>query len=245
MSNYGYFALLYDALTENVEYKRRTDFMYTLMKDRGVNEGLLIDLACGTASFSEEFIKLGFRVVGVDNSQDMLSVAYNKLSKYENSFSLISADISEYQSEAKADCVICCLDSINHLLSQSKVMRTFANVKSYLNDNGVFIFDVNTVYKHRNVLADNTFVFDNEDSYLVWDNELIDDRTVRIIIDIFAFNGSAYDRYSEEFNEIAYSIDEITKMLNEVGFNNVEVYDDAEFNAPKPDSERLYFVCSK
>ena len=79
--------------------------------------------------------------------------------------------------------------------------KCFDCVYNSLDNGGVFVFDVNTVYKHQCILADNTFVFDEEDFFLSWDNEYLGDNTVRILLDFFVFNGSSYDRYSEEFNE--------------------------------------------
>ena len=114
-----------------------------------------------------------------------------------------------------------------------------------MNNNGLFVFDVNTVYKHNEVLADNTFVFDEEDYYLVWDNEAVDDRTVRILLDMFLFNGENYNRFSEEFEETAYSVEELSTWLKNSGFVNIKVYDELSYDEPKNDSERLYFVCKK
>ena len=140
---------------------------------------------------------------------------------------------------------ICCLDSINHLNNIDDVQATFKNVYDSLNDNGLFVFDVNTVYKHNEVLADNTFVFDEDDYYLVWDNEAVDDRTVRILLDMFLFNGENYDRFSEEFEETAYSVEELSTLLKNSGFVDIKIYDELSYDEPKNDSERLYFVCKK
>ena len=113
-----------------------------------------------------------------------------------------------------------------------------------LNENGVFIFDVNTVYKHRNILADNSFVFDEENYFLSWDNELIDSYSVRIILDFFVYNGVSYDRYSEEFVETAFETEVLSSALMPY-FEILGIYDDLSLESPKTDSERLYFVCKR
>ena len=89
------------------------------------------------------------------------------------------------------------------------------------------------------------FVFDEEDYYLVWDNEQVDENTVRILIDLFRFNGQSYDRFSEEFCEKAYSIDELKNALENSGFSDIKVYDELTYNAPEETSERLFFICKK
>lgn len=245
MSSYNFFAGLYDALTENVDYKVRSDYISDFFKAENINDGTLLDLACGTGSFSEQFAKMGYNIIGVDLSPQMLTQAQIKLSKINCDFDLINAQMQDFVSSRPVDGIICCLDSINHLTEINDVQSTFYNAYSSLKDNGLFVFDVNTIYKHQQILSDNTFVFDEDDYYLVWDNESVDDREVRIILDFFVCNGKNYDRYSEEFNERAYSSDEIIAMLKNAGFSTVNVYDELSLKAPRSDSERLYFVCKK
>ena len=125
------------------------------------------------------------------------------------------------------------------------VEKTFCNVYNSLDKNGVFVFDVNTIYKHNEILANNTFVFDEEDFYLVWDNEFVSDRVVRILLDMFVWNGKAYDRFSESFEETAYSIEDLLDALCRAGFSDISAYDELTLNPPREKSERLYFICKK
>jgi ubiquinone/menaquinone biosynthesis C-methylase UbiE len=245
MSSYNYFATLYDALTENVDYKVRSEYISDFFKKNNINFGTIIDLACGTGSFSEQFANKGYNVIGVDMSSQMLTQAQIKLSAFNNQVSLIQSKMQDFVSNEPVEGVVSCLDSINHLTDINDVQLTFNNVYNSLVSGGLFIFDVNTIYKHQEILFNNTFVFDEEDFYLVWDNEQVDDREVRILLDFFSFNGVNYDRYSEEFNERAYSIEELTNMLKLSGFNKIDIYDELSLKPPKKDSERIYFVCKK
>lgn len=245
MSSYQTFAYLYDELTQNVEYEKRCDYILSFFEKNGIKSGTVLDLACGTGSMSIPFIKKGYNIIGLDYSEEMLEIASNRLSEAGNNFSLLKAKMQEFELSEKADTCICCLDSINHLNNIDDVQATFKNVYDSLNNNGLFVFDVNTVYKHNEILADNTFVFDEDDYYLVWDNEAVDDRTVRILLDMFLFNGENYDRFSEEFEETAYSVEELSTRLKNSGFVNIKVYDELSYDEPKNDSERLYFVCKK
>ena len=245
MSSYQTFAYLYDELTQNVEYEKRCDYILSFFEKNGIKSGTVLDLACGTGSMSIHFMKKGYNIIGLDYSEEMLEIASNRLSEVGNNFSLLKAKMQEFELSEKADACICCLDSINHLNNIDDVQATFKNVYDSLNNNGLFVFDVNTVYKHNEILADNTFVFDEDDYYLVWDNEAVDDRTVRILLDMFLFNGENYDRFSEEFEETAYSVEELSTWLKNSGFVNIKVYDELSYDEPKNDSERLYFVCKK
>lgn len=245
MSSYQTFAYLYDELTQNVEYEKRCDYILSFFEKNGIKSGAVLDLACGTGSMSIPFMKKGYNIIGVDYSEEMLEIASNRLSEVGNNFSLLKAKMQEFELSEKADACICCLDSINHLNNIDDVQATFKNVYDSLNNNGLFVFDVNTVYKHNEVLADNTFVFDEDDYYLVWDNEAVDDRTVRILLDMFLYNGENYDRFSEEFKETAYSVEELSTLLKNSGFVDIKIYDELSYDEPKNDSERLYFVCKK
>ena len=151
--------------------------------------------------------------------------------------------MTDFELPHNVDCCVCSLDSINHLKDIVEVKKCFDCVYNSLNDGGVFVFDVNTVYKHKNVLGNNTFVFDEEDFFLSWDNEYLGDNTVRILLDFFVYNGKNYDRFSEEFNEKAYSVNELKSVLN--NFNIIGIYDELNLDDIKDNSERIYFVLKK
>ena len=240
MSGYGPFSYFYDRLTLNISYKDRAEYFDRLIKLHGGRKNLLLDLACGTGSVSEYLADMGMEVIGMDLSDEMLTEACLKGIKRAV---FIKGDMTCFTLPQKVDCCICSLDSINHLKDIGEVRKCFDCVYNSLDNGGVFVFDVNTVYKHQCILADNTFVFDEEDFFLSWDNEYLGDNTVRILLDFFVFNGSSYDRYSEEFNEKAYTVDELKNILDK--FEIIGIYDEMTLDSPKSDSERIYFVCKK
>lgn len=242
MTEYNYFAQFYDNLTDNVEYEKRIEYIKNFLPDKN---SVILDLACGTGSMSLPLLKSGYRIIGLDLSDNMLEIASNKFLEVSDNFSLMKGNMRNFCLGDKADVCICCLDSINHLTDINGVKDCFLSVFNSLKNNSVFVFDVNTIYKHNNILSDKTFIFDEDDYYIVWDNENEGNDTVRILLDIFVYNGSSYDRYNEEFFEKAYGIDELKKVLIEVGFKDIAVYDELSFNEPRDDSERLYFVCKK
>lgn len=239
MSSYNTFARFYDYLTQNVDYKVRSEYISNFFSDCK-RDGKLLDLACGTGTFSKIFSDSGYSVTGMDNSEEMLTVAQEKCG---GKVELIKGDITDFALPEKYNFCICMLDSINHLKDIEYVKKCFECVYNALDYGGIFVFDVNTVYKHKFVLADNAFVFDEEDFFLAWDNEFKGDNTVRILLDFFVYNGRNYDRYSEEFYEKAYELDEIKSALS--GFEITGVYDELTQDPPKDDSERIYFVCKR
>lgn len=154
MSSYQTFAYLYDELTQNVEYEKRCDYILSFFEKNGIKSGTVLDLACGTGSMSIPFMKKGYNIIGLDYSEEMLEIASNRLFEAGNNFSLLKAKMQEFELSEKVDACICCLDSINHLNNIDDVQATFKNVYDSLNNNGLFVFDVNTIYKHNEVLAD-------------------------------------------------------------------------------------------
>ena len=243
MNSYNIFSKYYDYLTQNVDYDAGSSFISGIFKANNVKTAL--DLACGTGIMSKRLIKEGYEITGIDSSSEMLTQAQQRLLNYEGKYSLIHAKMQDFSLEKPVDAVICCLDSINHLTDEKDVLKTIENVYNSLTDGGVFIFDVNTVYKHQTQLNNKAYVFDEEDFFLAWDNELEEDNLVRIMLDFFVFNGESYDRYSEEFYEKAYSTQVLCDMLKSVGFDNINIYGGFDYSKPLEDSERLYFVCKK
>lgn len=240
MASYNIFAEFYDDLTQNVEYEKIAKYVSSFFKKYYPSGKTVLDLACGTGTLSKLLNEEGYNIIGIDLSDDMLCIAS---SKSVDNASFIKGDISSFALPQKVDYCVCSLDSINHLKSIEQVGECFNCVYNSLVDGGIFVFDVNTVYKHKNVLNDNTFVFDEENFFLTWDNEYLGENTVRILLDFFVFNGVNYDRFSEEFCEKAYEISELENKLNK--FKILGVYDELTLTEPKNDSERIYFVCKK
>ena len=239
---YNYFAYRYDELTGNIDYEAGSECISGFLSEQGIGtDSTLLDLACGTGTMSLLMKNRGYRVTGIDISEEMLSVADHKA---QGEISFIKADMRDFHLAKPVDACICCLDSLNHLDSIEDVEAAFKCVHASLRDGGVFIFDVNTVYKHNHVLADNSFIFDEEDYFLAWDNELLEDSRVRIMLDFFVFNGENYDRYSEEFVETAFSEEALRAALSPY-FEVLGVYDENVPDPPKNDSQRIYFVCKR
>jgi len=242
MSSYETLAQFYDRLTENAEYKVRSEYISNFFSRYNADAKTVLDLACGTGSVSRCLAEKGYRVIGIDLSEEMLTQAAGK--GIENAV-FLKGDMTDFTLPSTVDCCVCSLDAINHLRDFNDVLRTFGCVYNALEDNGIFVFDVNTVYKHREVLANNTFVFDEEDFFLAWDNEYVSNDIVRIFLDFFVVNGAHYDRFSECFEERAYKEKDLKEGLMYQGFEVLGVYDDLTENAPREDSERIYFVCKK
>lgn len=246
MSAYSCFSKYYDILTSDIDYKGRADYLYGLFKSFGDVPTLLLDLACGTGGFSFCFANMGIDVIGVDPSEDMLAVAREKAENIKKDILFLCQSGQELDLYGTVDGAICCLDSINHITDILELEKLFSKVALFLEKDKLFIFDVNTIYKHESILANNVFVRENEDMFFVWQNEYdADTKTTNVYLDFFEEQDGKYIRSSEDFSERAYSDDELRSLLGKTGFKIEAVYGDMTNTAPDDDSQRNIYVVRK
>jgi len=246
MDSYSQFALVYDQLMQDVNYRERTSYLFKLFKKFGKAPTLLLDLACGTGGFSNEFALRGIEVIGVDMSEEMLLAARENSADLATDVLFLCQKAEELDLYGTVDGVICCMDSINHITDIKKLKKAVEKVSLFLEDDCLFIFDVNTVYKHQHVLADNTFVIEEDDVYCVWQNEYnAKNLTTDITLDFFVENGEGYTRYSEEFSERAYTQEELEEILSECDFEIEAIYGDMTTDSPDENCERAIYVARK
>ncbi len=245
MSGYSAFSRFYDALTFNAGYAERADYIERMMRELRHDMGLSLDLACGTGSLTCELAARGADIYGIDASPDMLSEAMNKAQDNGLPILFLCQRMQDIDLYGTIDTCLCTLDSINHLTDLRDVKRTFERVSLFMNPGGVFLFDVNTVYKHRHVLGDNTFVYDTSDVFCVWQNSLKENNIIQMELELFERDGGVYRRYTEHIRERAYEIGELTDALTAAGFSDIRVYDDMTFAPLLNDSERAVITARK
>jgi len=243
---YSEFASVYDALMENVDYDLRAEYLCRLFKKFDGMPTLLLDLACGTGEFSNRFAEKGVSVIGVDLSFDMLSVAREKSAEKGNDILYLCQDASELDLYGTVDGAICCLDSLNHITNYDAFCKAISKVSLFLEKDRLFVFDVNTPYKHSEILGNNTFVIETENVYCVWQNEHFEnDNTVEINLDFFIPDGESYRRENESFCERAYTACEIENALKNAGLKIEAIYGELTENEPTDSAERIVYVTRK
>ena len=245
--SYGVFSAFYDEFMQDVPYEALQETICSLLARYGVGRGLLLDLACGTGTLSLALSEAGYDVIGVDGSEDMLMEAQQKAMEAGKTFLLLCQDMRELDLYGTIDAAVCTLDSLNHLPNAAAVQAALSRVSLFLNPNGLFIFDVNTLYKHQKVLGNNTFIYETEDVFCSWQNTLLDDNaTVSMDLDFFIeTEDECYARETEQITETAYSLSQWEAMLQAAGFELLEVRDGYTENAPTDKTERYLFVCRK
>lgn len=244
--SYTSFASVYDELTKNVDYNNRAHYIQKILKKYNIENGLLLDLACGTGSLSIELSKLGFEVIGTDASYDMLSEAQNKAIQSGENILFLCQKMEETDLYGSVRAIICALDSINHITDYELIKKTFKIIKNFLDTDGIIIFDANTVYKHQQVLADNIFIYDEKNVYCAWQNKLLSDKkTVNINLDFFVKDGENYFRSGENFNERAYTDEELSFAVEDAGFSIISRFSESTFSLPTETTERITYIVGR
>ena len=246
MQSYSVFAQYYDALTGNVDYARRAEYLLDLMGRLGAEPGLTLDLACGTGSLTLELYRRGVDVYGIDGSVEMLSEARRKCAEEGADILFLCQKMQSLDLYGTVSTTFCVLDSLNHLPGPAGVQKAFDKVSFFTDPGGWFVFDMNTPYKHEKVLGSNTFVYDTQSVYCVWQNRYKPRyHQVDISLDFFEKTGRTYYRSGEHFSECAYAVDEVQEMLQKAGFSKAQVFHELTFDPPKPDSQRLIYAAQK
>ncbi len=247
MDSYSQFALVYDRLMNDVDYRGRAAYLLKLFKKHGKVPTLLLDLACGTGGFSNQLALKGLEVIGVDASEEMLLAARENSAELATDVLFLCQKAEELDLYGTVDGAICCLDSLNHITDIKKLKEAIAKVSLFLEEECLFIFDVNTVYKHKEVLGDNIFVKDREGVYCTWQNDFNPKtNTTEICLDFFVEEeDGSYTRFGENFSERAYTEEELAEILNDCGFEIAAIYGDMTDNPPEEDCQRAIYVAKK
>ena len=247
MSSYETFAKVYDTFMSDVPYDKWIDYIKKIWKNYKLTPKLVLDLACGTGNISSRLANDGYEMIGIDLSADMLEAAMEKNSHlFANAKPVLylNQDMREFELYGTVDCVLCLCDSINYITDEDDLLQVFRLVNNYLEPNGLFIFDINTIYKFKNILSDNSYGQTTQNAAYTWENYYDEDENINEFYTNFFIknSGGSYDRFEECHYEKGYTVEKIKELLDKAGLIFEAVYDDNSFDAPRPDSQRLYFI---
>lgn len=245
-SSYGEFAAYYDLLMGDAPYDRWMTFFETAVARYGLEPRHIADLGCGTGTISWLLQERGYKVTGVDLSEDMLAIAQSK-GEPSNRLRFLCQDLRELHLPEPCDLALSFCDSFNYLTEEADVQQSFVRVKKALRDGGVFLFDLHSPYKLREQLGDHVFYEVGEDVSYIWQSRF-DPERVSVEYDITFFaraeeeEEELYRRFQEVHVQRAYEADLVIGWLLSAGFQTVEVYADFAWDVPNETSERLFFV---
>ena len=244
MEAYTGFAAVYDLFQDNVPYDEWCAYLTGLLAGCGVKEGIVLDLGCGTGNMTGRLADCGYDMIGVDSSAEMLEIAQDKQDG-RHSILYLCQDMRSFELYGTVAAVISVCDSINYITNPEDLTEVFRLVNNYLDPGGVFIFDLNTVYKYETLLADHTFAEVRDESSFIWENDY--DREERIhALDLTLFiregKSGLYRRYTETHYQRAYGLTEVREAAEAAGLSFVAAYDAFTREPVRPDSERMYVI---
>ncbi len=245
-SQYEALASFYDGLNPDVDYTVWSDFFKTVFDKYGIkNTKLVLDLACGTGSMALELSKKGYEVIGVDLSSEMLMEANVKAIENGCNILFLNQDMCKLDLYGTVDACVCTLDSLNYLTDIKSLKKCLSLVNNFMNDGGIFVFDVNTPYKFKNVYGNNAYILEDEGVFCAWQNSF-DEESLLCDFDLTFFvenEDGTYERVSEQQTEKMYTDGELRQVLKETSFEIIGVYSDFDFKEADENDERWYFVC--
>lgn len=244
MDAYTSFARVYDTFMDNIPYEEWSDYLTGLLKEYGVQEGLVLDLGCGTGNMTELLANKGYDMIGVDNAEEMLEIAMEKRMESGNDILYLLQDMREFELYGTVRAVVSVCDSMNYITEEEDLLEVFQLVNNYLDPEGIFIFDFNTLYKYSEILGDRTIAENREDCSFIWDNYYYEDERINEYeLSLFIREeDNIYRKYEEMHYQKAYTLDDMVRLIKQSGMEFVAAYDAFTREMPKEDSERIYII---
>lgn len=257
MAAYEDFAYVYDELMDATPYVEWCERLIRLIEKYGISKperdaenpldaerNLVVDLGCGTGTLTELLYQKGYDMIGVDNSQSMLSVAMEKKEKSGSRILYLQQDMRELELYCTVGTVVSVCDSLNYILEEEELLEVFSLVNNYLYPGGIFVFDFNTEYKYREVIGDATIAENREDCSFIWENYYDEDAKINEY-DVTVFvqqEGDVFRRFTETHFQRGYGVEQMRTLVERAGLDVVAVMDADTGEEVTPESERVYFV---
>lgn len=276
MEAYSSFAQVYDLFMDNVPYVEWAGYIMGLLEEYGIRDGLVLDLGCGTGKLTRILSDSGYDMIGVDNSVEMLEIARSfsesvdertsertegcekhrelegiegkeEPSAMKNPILYLLQDMQEFELFGTVRAVVSICDSLNYILEEKELLQVFRLVNNYLDPSGIFIFDLNTVYKYKELLGETTIVENREEGSFIWDNYFEEETGVNEY-DLTLFireKENLYRRFEETHYQRAYSLEAVKQLLKEAGMEFVAAYDAFTKEPVREESERICIIAKE
>ena len=246
MEAYSSFAQVYDLFMDNVPYEEWSRYLISLLKEYQVTDGTVVELGCGTGKMTRLLADAGYDMVGVDNSAEMLEIAGERQEEEErNDILYLLQDMRELELFGNIRAIVSVCDSMNYILEPEDLKKVFELVKEYLAEDGVFIFDLNTVHKYRDLMGECTISENREESSFIWENYFYEDQDINeYMLTIFRKQADSelYERTEEAHYQRAYDMDTLKRLIEKNGLALVSFLEEDMKQMPNETSERIYVI---
>lgn len=261
MDAYTSFAQVYDLFMDNVPYEEWSEYIISLLKEDKIEDGLVLDLGCGTGKMTRLLAEAGYDMIGIDYSEDMLEIAReyqfvqesatepetggtSDMKEPDKRILYLLQDMREFELYGTVRAVVSICDSMNYILEEEELLQVFRLVNNYLDPKGIFIFDMNTRYKYEELLGETTITENREEGSFIWENYFDEEDDINQY-DLTLFireSGELYRKYEETHYQRVYDLEVVKNLLKEAGMEFVAAYDAFTREPVKADSERIYII---
>ena len=254
MEAYTSFAAVYDTFMDNVPYEEWGEYIHGMLCKYGVEDGIVLDLGCGTGTMTEILAGYGYDMIGVDNSEDMLELAMEKRIESGHDILYLLQDMREFELYGTVRAVVSVCDSVNYVTDPGELEEVFRLVNNYLDPRGIFLFDFNTDYKYREIMGDCTIAEDRGECSFIWDNYYYENEQINeydLTLFIQEKNPDEtqsdqmpqlYRKYKETHYQRGYTLKEIQVLLEKAGLVFEAAYDVDSKEEPSDTSERICVI---
>ncbi len=255
---YTGFASVYDMFMDDIPYEEWCAYVCELLSEYKITSGIVLDLGCGTGKFTELMAGQGYDMIGVDIAEEMLSIAMERKAASGRDILYLLQDMREFELYGTVAAVVSICDSMNYITGDEELLQVFRLVNNYLDPGGLFIFDLNTVHKYRDLLGESVIAENREDGSFIWENfydpeSRMNEYDLTLFIKADADGGhdtvqescNIYQKYEETHYQRAYSLEEIRSLLKQAGMQFVTAYDAFTHNPVQDESERIYVIAQE
>lgn len=248
MEAYTGFAEVYDLFMDNIPYDEWGAYLKGLLHEYGIDDGLVLDLGCGTGTMTEILAEAGYDMIGIDLSEEMLESAMEKREQSGHDILYLCQDMREFELFGTVRAIVSICDSMNYILEEEELLGIFTSAaRNYLDYGGVFIFDLNTEYKYREILGEQTIAENREEGSFIWENYYDEEQMINEYnLTLFIREESDYYRKYEECHyQRAYTLETIEELVKRSGLRLLHIYDAFTHEPAREDSERVYVICQR
>ncbi len=242
---YTSFASVYDMLMDNVPYQEWAVYLRDILKEYQIEDGLLLDLGCGTGTITELLAGYGYDMIGVDSSVEMLETACEKREKSGRDILYLLQDMREFELYGTVRAVVSICDSLNYVTEENELEQVFRLVNNYLDPGGIFLFDFNTEYKYREVLGNRTIAESRETCSFIWDNFYDEEEKINeyeLTLFIREETSGLFHRVLESHFQRGYTLETMKDLIQKAGMEYLGAYDAFTKAKPQEKSERIFVI---
>lgn len=242
MEAYTDFAKVYDTFMDNAPYEEWSRHVCSVLRSYGIQNGLVLDLGCGTGTMTELLAQAGYDMIGVDNAEEMLGRALEKRDKSGHDILYLCQDMREFELYGTVRAIVSLCDCLNYITEPEDLLQVFLLVNNYLDPGGIFFFDFNTAYKYREIIGDTVIAENREESSFIWENYFYEDVCINEY-DVTFFQkeeDGRYRKFTETHYQRGYTLEEIQSLLQRAGLVFLEASDADTGGAVNAKSQRIY-----